>query len=192
LHHANILQAGLEAADAEGKARREAAGIQIAGAIPGIYVSFESFPGIDLAFESLDPQQGKIHPQLRSIREVVVDGTVVEQATVFIPDGTLGYFLKRIEEYHETANSDKPRHRNLLDRVRSIGIASLEKLWTDAPTEFPGGDDPVWWRCGSGVPAAMRLCGSGLSLSTKIFWSAVKPSRSRIVPCFSFTRRAPS
>jgi hypothetical protein len=145
LHHANILQAGLEAADAEGKARREAAGIQIAGAIPGIYVSFESFPGIDLAFESLDPQQGKIHPQLRSIREVVVDGTVVEQATVFIPDGTLGYFLKRIEEYHETANSDKPRHRNLLDRVRSIGIASLEKLWTDAPTEFPGGDDPVWW-----------------------------------------------
>ena len=143
--HAQGLRAELEAAEEQGENRRPTQTIQIAGTIPGIYVTFESFPGIELAFESLDPRQGKVHPQLRSVRRVVVNAEVVEQATVFIPDGKLGYFLKRIEQYEETSGSDKPRHRDLLDRVHSIGLASLEQLWTDPPDEFPTTDDAVWW-----------------------------------------------
>jgi hypothetical protein len=143
--HAQSLKSGLEAAAAQGQAQREPEGVEIAGVIPGIYVTFESFPGIDLAFEKLDPRQGKIHPQLRAVREVIVNGNVIEQATVFIPDGKLGYFLKRIEQYAETTGADKPRNFELIDRVESIGLASLEKLWTDPPADFPTGDDATWW-----------------------------------------------
>jgi hypothetical protein len=114
--HAQSLKSGLEAAAAQGQAQREPEGVEIAGVIPGIYVTFESFPGIDLAFEKLDPRQGKIHPQLRAVREVIVNGNVIEQATVFIPDGKLGYFLKRIEQYAETTGADKPRNFELRPR----------------------------------------------------------------------------
>jgi len=142
--HADGLKASLEAASAQGDTQREAQAVHIQGAIPGIYVMFESFPGLKLALESLDPRQGKVHPELRLVRDVVVDGEVVEQATVFIPDGKLGYFLKRIDQYRETSGNDKPRNRELLDRVQSIGLASLERLWTD-PAAFPATDDVVWW-----------------------------------------------
>jgi hypothetical protein len=143
--HATSLKVGLEAAAAQGQTQRELEAVEIEGVLGGIYVTFASFPGIDLAFEKLDPRQGKIHPQLRNVREVVVDGETVEQATVFIPDGKLGYFLKRIGQYAETAGSEKPRNSDLIDRVESIGLASLEKLWTDPPADFPATDDVTWW-----------------------------------------------
>ncbi|MGH9090017.1 MAG: S8 family peptidase [Acidimicrobiales bacterium] len=143
--HGETLQAELEAASSQGAARRAAQEIRVEGSTPGIYVTFESFPGIELAFESLDPRLGRVHPQLRLVRSVVIDGEVIEQATVFIPDGKLGYFLKRIQQYQETATTEKPRHRDLLDRIRTIGLASLERLWTDPPSEFPATDDPAWW-----------------------------------------------
>jgi hypothetical protein len=143
--HAQGLITSLEAAGARAVAQRDISSIRVEGSIPGIYVVFESFPGIDLAFERLDPRQGKLHPQLRSVRQVFVDGEVVEQATVFIPDGKLGYFLKRIEQYEETATLESPRHRDLVDRIESIGVASLEQLWTDSTSEFPTSDDIVWW-----------------------------------------------
>jgi hypothetical protein len=135
----------LEAAGEQGVARRSEQPIHVSGAVPGVYVVFESFPGIELAFERLDPRQGKVHPELRSVREVIVDGERIEQATVFIPDGKLGYFLKRIEQYLSTAEQDKPRNRELIDRIQSIGLASLQQMWTDPPAEFPGGVDAVWW-----------------------------------------------
>lgn len=143
--HAQHLRNELDAAAAQGEAQRAAQDVRIEGTVPGIYVTFESFPGIELAFESLDPRQGKIRPQLRTVREVVINDEIVEQATVFIPDGKLGYFLKRIQEYQATATTEKPRHRDVLDRVRTIGLASLEQLWTDPPSEFPATDDVVWW-----------------------------------------------
>lgn len=143
--HARGLRTGLESASAQGAERREAESIRVEGTIPGVYVTFESFPGIELAFERLDPRQGRLHPQLRNVRNVVIDGESVEQATVFIPNGTLGYFLKRIEQYEATVDAAKPRNRELIDRVQSIGLASIQQLWTDSPAEFPAADDTVWW-----------------------------------------------
>ena len=119
-----------------------------------MYVVFESFPGIELAFERLDPRLGKVHPELRSVREVVVDGQCIEQATVFIPDGKLGYFLNRIEQYLSTAEEDKPRNLELIDRIQSIGLASLREMWTDPPARVPRR-----WRCrlvGSLAPSTGR------------------------------------
>jgi hypothetical protein len=110
-----------------------------------VYVTFESFPDIELALESLDPHRGRIHPELRSVHEVVVNGRRVQQASVFIPDGTLGYFLGRIQRYLATAGDDTPRGRELIDRIRSIGLASLREMWTDPPATFPTGTEAVWW-----------------------------------------------
>jgi len=143
--HASGLRSGLEAASGEGIDRRGEESLRVSGALPGVYVVFESFPGIELAFERLDPRQGKVHPELRSVREVTVNGEPVEQATVFIPDGKLGYFLGRIEQYLSTAAGERPRNRELVDRIQTIGLASLERMWTDSPAEFPTGDDAVWW-----------------------------------------------
>jgi len=143
--HAQGLRSGLESAGAQGTERREAESIHVEGTIPGVYVAFESFPGIELAFERLDPRRGKLHPQLRNLQDVVIDGQTIEQATVFIPDGTLGYFLRRIEQYESTIAAARPRNREMVDRVRSIGLASIEQMWTDEPAEFPTTDDKVWW-----------------------------------------------
>ena len=69
----------------------------------------------------------------------------MEQATVFIPDGKLGYFLKRIEQYLETSAGANPKNRKLLDRIEKIRLTTLEQLWTDPPADFPATDETVWW-----------------------------------------------
>jgi hypothetical protein len=73
------------------------------------------------------------------------DGEVIERATVFIPDGTLGRFLRRLDQYAATAAEERPRHANLVDRIASIGLASLRELWTDSADLFPEDEQTVWW-----------------------------------------------
>src|SRR5690349_5273906 len=92
-NHGRDLRIQLETAAEESLLRRTEQTVNIAGSQPGIRVVFDSFPGIELAFESLDPKSGRSHPELLSVREVMAGDQVVEQATVFIPEGKLGYFL---------------------------------------------------------------------------------------------------
>lgn len=143
--HAAALIAQLERADDESSTRRQVQGVHVEGTAPGAYIVFESFPGIDLALESLDPRQGKMHPELRNAQRTVVNGQEIELATVRVPEGGLGYFLRRLQRYAATVDQDTPRHRDLVDRIHSIGLASLRTMWTDAPEEFPAGDETVWW-----------------------------------------------
>jgi hypothetical protein len=143
--HGSSLASALRTAEASGRARKSAEEVVIEGALDGIYVVFESFPDLELALESLDPQRGRVHPELVSVRDLMVNGRRVSRATVFIPDGKLGYFLGRVEKYIQTSSRDKPSHSTLLDRVRSIGIASLAELWTDPPNTFPDAQEIVWW-----------------------------------------------
>lgn len=143
--HAAALSAALGATEEEGLRRRERRQITVEGGVEGIYVVCESFPNIDFALERLDRRQGKRHPEVRAVHEVLVDGEAVARATVFVPDGTLGYFLQRVSQYLDTASEDKPRHGELVDRINKIGLASLGELWTDAPTEFPAEEHLVWW-----------------------------------------------
>lgn len=145
LAHGNRLTAELNAARAQGLTRREQCTVSIPERAEGIYVVFESFPGLELALESLDPRRGKRHPELVSVRVHEVDGVLVERATVHIPDGTLGHFLKRLKEYMDSVGQAKPKNSPLVDRVRSIALASLRELWTDPPDEFPDDNQRVWW-----------------------------------------------
>jgi hypothetical protein len=142
--HGQQLSSQLRQAEQDALARRAQVGIDVAGAIDGIYVTFESFEGLADAVQSLDPGGRGQRPQLRMVKTVLLDDRTVEQAVVFIPDGKVGYFLRRIERYLQSLDKANPNHANLLDRIDTIGAASLERLWTDiAP--FPSGADPVWW-----------------------------------------------
>jgi hypothetical protein len=142
--HGQQLVSQLRDAEQEALARRATADIDVAGAVDGIYVTFESFEGLAEAIQSLDPGGRGQRPQLRMVKTILVDDRTVEQAVVFIPDGKVGYFLRRIEAYLQSLDRENPRNANLIDRIDSIGLASLEQLWTDA-APFPAGADPVWW-----------------------------------------------
>ncbi len=145
LAHGHRLRREFTAAEEQGLARRAERPVEIDGAVDGIYVSFESFPGIQLALESLDPQQGRIHPELMAVRQVHSNNQTIEEATVFVPDGKLGNFLRKLDQYIETSDAENPRNRNLYDRIATIGLASLEQLWTDPPDQFPDPQDLTWW-----------------------------------------------
>jgi hypothetical protein len=68
----------------------------------GIYLVFKSAPGFDLKFESLDVANVGI--ELCAVRKT---GDGQTEATVFVPDGKLAYFLKKVASY-----CDKEGKRN--------------------------------------------------------------------------------
>ena len=108
----------------------------------GLQVEFESFPDIELAFESLAREKSGIellnvhHNEYRTI------------ATVFIPDGKLQIFENLVRSYLDESKdgSRGPRNHKLLNTISEIRAATLEALWTDETEEFPSTDDePIWW-----------------------------------------------
>lgn len=142
--HGQRLSSQLRQAEEDALARRGEAAVEVAGAVDGIYVTFESFEGLGDAITSLDRGGRGQWPQLRMVKTVLVDDRTVEQAVVFIPDGKVGYFLRLIERYLQSVGKANPNNANLIDRIDAIGSASLEQLWTDV-APFPTGSEPVWW-----------------------------------------------
>ena len=109
----------------------------------GLQVEFESFPDIDMAFESLARERQGI--ELLNVRQ---EGTRTH-ATVFVPDGKLDHFEGLVRDYLEEKRDSAGRARDnqrLIDAIREIRSASLRALWTDADEAFPAADEgPVWW-----------------------------------------------
>lgn len=144
--HGTKLRGDLRRVEAEARTRQDNLDITVDGTVAGAYVAFESFPGIEMALMTLDPQQGRSRPELRSVQQVIDgSGQTVQRATVFVPDGTMGYFLDRVSAYLETAGDPTPKNSTFLDRIREIRTASVESLWTDPPETFPEHDQSVWW-----------------------------------------------
>ncbi len=142
--HGLNLSASIQAAATAGHNRRPASSGYL-GANSGVYVTFQSFPGVELVLERLDPRQGNVHPELRVVSETRHLGEVVEHATVFVPEGKMAYFNRRIQQYIESSSDSEVRHRKLLDRIHEVNLASLEALWTDHAADFPGPNEVVWW-----------------------------------------------
>ena len=109
----------------------------------GLQVEFESFPNIELAFESLARERSGI--ELLNVRHE----NNRTHATVFVPEGKLDHFERLIREYLEEARDRAERardHQRLVDAIRQIRAAGLRALWTDSADEFPTPDDgAVWW-----------------------------------------------
>ena len=109
----------------------------------GLQVEFESFPDVELAFESLARERSGI--ELLNVRHEE-DRT---QATVFVPDGKLEHFEGLIQDYLAEKRDSRGHardNRRLIDAIQQIRAASVRALWTDDPDEFPAHDEgAVWW-----------------------------------------------
>ena len=108
----------------------------------GLQIEFESFPEVELAFESLARERSGI--ELRNVRHEE-NQTL---ATVFVPDGKLDIFENLIKAYLDESKdtSTGPRNHRLLNAISAIRAASLLALWTDAKEEFPDAEEGLlWW-----------------------------------------------
>lgn len=143
--HADGLAQGLRSVEQQAAAARADLGIQVQGAVPGLYIQFESIPGVPLKVESLGNLDEGI--EVVAVHNPEPDDPAGHQlATVFVPDGHLGHFLRRLEEYAtEMTKTGTPRHRDLIDRIASVRRATLRELWTDAPDAYPADGSAIWW-----------------------------------------------
>jgi len=134
--HGGALQRQLEAVRRQADAARDAQQAVDLDEL-GLRVEFESFPDIELAFESLARERSGI--ELLNVRQDA-DRTL---ATVFVPDGKLDHFERLSHDYLQERRDRRGRaldNRRLLDAIRGIRAASLQALWTDVDTEFPTED----------------------------------------------------
>ena len=100
----------------------------------GLRIEFESFPDIELAFESLARERSGI--DLLNVRHHETRA----YATVFVPEGKLTHFESLVEDYLAEKRDRIGRsrdHKRLINAIRRIRAASLRALWTDATEEFP-------------------------------------------------------
>ncbi len=108
----------------------------------GLQIEFESFPDIELAFESLARENQGI--ELFNVRH---DEQRI-YATVFVPDGKLEHFESLIRDYLNEKHDRLGRvrdHKTLINAIQQIRAASLRALWTDNPEVFPATDDEAFW-----------------------------------------------
>jgi hypothetical protein len=133
LHHIQERQAEL---------RLEAEALALESLI-GIQVEFESFPGIDLAIESLADARQKIELLNVIHRE---DKTF---ATIFVPEGKLSAVESKLQAYMEEKKDRAGRARDnraLIDAIQVFRAAALEALWTDDKDQLPESpEEEIWW-----------------------------------------------
>lgn len=147
VHGQGLLQQveNLKPAIEQARAQQEAMGSEEGF---GLQIEFESFPDIELAFESLGAERSGI--ELLNVRHE--EGRTL--AAVFVPDGKLHILENKIATYldesKDSVSEDKgtrtPRNQKLLDAIRSIHVASVKSLWTDDPEVFPTEvKEALWW-----------------------------------------------
>ncbi|MDK9723709.1 MAG: S8 family peptidase [Sterolibacteriaceae bacterium MAG5] len=108
----------------------------------GLQIQFRSQPDVELAFEKLHNETS--HIELLSIH---TEGEYT-YANVFVPDGMLDHFEKKITDYLEEKKDKNGKARDnkpLLNTIESIRAAELRELWTDAPELLPSDPDEVFW-----------------------------------------------
>ena len=108
----------------------------------GLQIEFQSFPDIELAFESLARERSGI--ELRNVRH----HDERTYATVFVPEGKLDFFERLLAAYLDESKDTKtgPKNRTLLNAIAEIRAATLEALWTDDPEALPRSDkESLWW-----------------------------------------------
>ncbi|MEI8381427.1 MAG: S8 family peptidase [Planctomycetota bacterium] len=100
----------------------------------GIVIEFQSDPNFELQLKSLESERCGI--ELRNSR---IDSTGVMHATIFVPSGKMGLFVRKIEAFADSSKDRKsgtPANFNLVASISQIRLAALESFWTDS-REFP-------------------------------------------------------
>lgn len=112
----------------------------------GTYVSFESFPDLELALESLEIRRVGDQPELVAVQQVQTPTGLVQVATVFVPAGKKGYFLDKLRRYVASVGAPTTVNANLVEGIAAIHRATIRDLWTDPLDEFPEAPNEVrWW-----------------------------------------------
>lgn len=145
--HGSSLVSAIRTAELAAQTRRANAGYAIHGARPGIYLEFESPPGIPLSLHTLEN-----HPQGIEIVAVThgstsTTSTSIERAVVFVPDGKIDHFVKRFEKYALTTPKQfrEIRHEDMVDRIARLRLATLRALWTDEDSAYPNDAQSIWF-----------------------------------------------
>jgi hypothetical protein len=145
--HADYLAGRLRELAAGAQERIEAQRAQGIDEGLGIYLVFKSEPNFPLKFESLDLVNSGI--ELCAVK-TLPDNSV--QATVFVPDGKLELFLRRVADYKTKQTKPRsergvprPKHQDLVESISDIRLAALEALWTEETIPFPQTDTSVAW-----------------------------------------------
>jgi hypothetical protein len=131
----------------------------------GIYLAFESEPNFPLKYESMDLAKSGI--ELCAVK-TLADNRM--QATVFVPDGKLDLFLKKIAAYRDEntvprreGGATRPKNEDFVASISDIKLAALEALWTEEELPFPDRDAvitwEVWLRRQHGINHLARLRG---------------------------------
>ncbi|MCY1082978.1 S8 family peptidase [Archangium lansingense] len=146
--HGKALKKAFESAVVDAQQRRAAAGIEVHGAVPGLYVQFESVPNVPLKLSSLEDARQGI--ELVAVSHGLTDEAKprrIERATVFVPEGKVKHFVSRFESYAKSTPKKKGerRHEEMLDPVATLRLATLRGLWTDATEVYPKKDETIWW-----------------------------------------------
>jgi hypothetical protein len=113
----------------------------------GIYLAFQSEPNFELKLESLDLAKSGI--ELCNVK-TLPDNTM--QATVFVPDGKIDLFLRKITAYRDEDTAlaspgtpPRPKNQDLVESISDIKRAALEALWTEERLRFPPRDQSTTW-----------------------------------------------
>lgn len=139
--HGGALKRQLERVEEELAKRRQdgvPAGVEAPG---GFYLEFESPPGFSLKLESLE----------NAIKGIELCSTRPHEqgeiATVFIPEGMLSFFIKRVEDYLTKLDnrSGAPRHRSLIESIARMRLAVAESFWTEPQELLPPANISMWW-----------------------------------------------
>lgn len=110
----------------------------------GIYLEFESAPNFELVTKSLERHSKGKGIRLLNVRTDSVNGNTVNKATVYIPKGKEGYYIKKVQEYIEKdTDKKKPKNEPLIASFNNIQLAVLESLWQGNYAWIPG-QEAVW------------------------------------------------
>jgi hypothetical protein len=109
----------------------------------GLQIAFSSLPNIELAIQNLSNVHAGI--ELLNVRH---DEHHI-YATVFVPDGKLDVFEKKIHDYlaeRKDRNGKARDNKVLINTIQEIRTAAFNELWTDESSALPTSEqESIWW-----------------------------------------------
>ncbi len=121
------------------KQARQSAGL---AEVSGSTIAFLVAPNADLPLTALEHRGAGI--QLLSYQEL---GEGLAKATVYVPEGKVGVFERKLREYldpQKVGKSGMPRNAALVNSINEIRMALMHDLWSD-DLPFPEDSAEQWW-----------------------------------------------
>ncbi|UWQ48648.1 S8 family peptidase [Leisingera caerulea] len=158
--HADFVKAALDKVWAEALEEgeeRKAVSLPVRN---GTYLEFESAPGFELKFASLERRTSGIR-LLNVKEETKPNGKAVQKATIFVPAGKEHILIDKIARYRdEDTPKGKPKEKTLVESIDNLQLAVLQSFWNDPVDLLPKNSVPAWcevWLRTSSVEDEIRV-----------------------------------